>query len=117
MIDVSDGLLSDSRHIMEESGVGAIIWENRIPLSPSYRRTSPLYSKNPLHMALSGGEDYELLFTASPEKRDEISSLSRSLKIPITCVGKILPKAKKLLMVREDGKTYVPSRLGFDHFK
>jgi thiamine-monophosphate kinase len=116
MIDVSDGLLSDTRHIMEESGVGAIIWENRIPLSPSYRRTSPLYSKDPVHMALSGGEDYELLFTAPPEKRGKISALSRSLKIPITCIGRILPKEKKLRIVRNDGKTYVPSRFGFDHF-
>ncbi len=116
MIDISDGLLSDTRHIMEESSVGAMIWENRIPLSPSYRQASPMYSKNPVHMALSGGEDYELLFTAPPEKRGKISSLSRSLKIPITCVGKILPKAKTLTIVREDGKTYVPSRFGFDHF-
>jgi len=117
MIDVSDGLLSDTRHIMEESGVGAMIWENRIPLSPSYRRMSPLYSKSPVHMALSGGEDYELLFTASPEKRERVISLSHSLKIPITCVGRILPKAKKLLIARKDGTTYVPSRFGFDHFK
>jgi thiamine-monophosphate kinase len=117
MIDISDGLLSDTRHIMEESNVGAMIWEDRIPLSPSYRRASAMYSKNPVHMALSGGEDYELLFTAPPQKREKISSLSRSLRIPITCVGKILPKAKKLTIVREDGKTYVPSRFGFDHFK
>ena len=117
MIDVSDGLLSDTRHIMEESGVGAMIWETRIPLSASYRRTSPLYSKDPVQMALSGGEDYELLFTAPAEKREKISSLSRSLKIPITCIGKILPKAKKLIIIRNDGKTYVPSRFGFDHFK
>ena len=117
MIDISDGLLSDTRHIMEESNVGAMIWEDRIPLSPSYRRASAMYSKNPVHMALSGGEDYELLFTAPPQKRGKISSLSRSLKIPITCVGKILPKAKKLTIVREDGKTYIPSRFGFDHFK
>ena len=117
MIDVSDGLLSDTRHLLEESGVGAMIWENRIPLSQSYRRTSHLYSKDPFHMALSGGEDYELLFTASPEKREKISSLSRSFKIPITCIGKILPKKKKLRIVQKDGETYSPSRLGFDHFR
>ena len=116
MIDISDGLLSDTRHIMEESNVGAMIWEDRIPLSPSYRRASAMYSKNPVHMAVSGGEDYELLFTAPPEKKGEISSLSRSLKIPIVCVGRILPKAKKLIVVRNDETTYVPSRFGFDHF-
>jgi thiamine-monophosphate kinase len=117
MIDISDGLLSDTRHIMEESSVGAMIWENRIPLSSSYRQASPGYSRNPVHMALSGGEDYELLFTAPPEKRGKLSSLSRSLKIPVTCIGRILPKANNLIVVRNDGTTYAPSRFGFDHFK
>jgi thiamine-monophosphate kinase len=117
MIDVSDGLLSDTHHLLEESGVGAMIWEGRIPLSRSYLENIHVYSKDPYAIALSGGEDYELLFTASPEKREKISSLSRSFKIPITCIGKILPRKKKLRIVRKDGKTYSPSRLGFDHFR
>jgi thiamine-monophosphate kinase len=117
MIDVSDGLLSDTHHLLEESGVGAMIWEDRIPLSRSYLENIHVYSKDPYAIALSGGEDYELLFTASPEKREKISSLSRSFKIPITCIGKILPRKKKLRIVRKDGKTYSPSRLGFDHFR
>jgi thiamine-monophosphate kinase len=117
MIDVSDGLLSDTRHLLEESGVGAMIWEDRIPLSPSYRNTIRRYSKDPYQMALSGGEDYELLFTAPPEKREKISSLSGLFKVSITCIGKILPQKERLTLVRKDGTIYKPSYLGFDHFR
>ena len=117
MIDVSDGLLSDTHHLLEESNVEAIIWEERIPLSPSYRETIHFYSRDPYQIALSGGEDYELLFTAPPGMRERISSLSRSLRIPITCIGKILPRKDRLRILQKDGKAYSPSRLGFDHFK
>jgi thiamine-monophosphate kinase len=117
MIDVSDGLLIDTTHLLEESGVGARIWEDRIPLSRSYRKWVRSYSKNPLQIALTGGEDYELLFTASSEIRKSISTLSIALKIPMTRIGEILPKKEGFLIVRRDGQKYSPHRLGFEHFK
>jgi thiamine-monophosphate kinase len=117
MIDVSDGLLIDTTHLLEESGVGACIWEDRIPLSGLYRKWIHAYSKKPYEIALTGGEDYELLFTASPEIRERISSLARSLKIPITRIGEILHKKQGLHIIRKDGKDYSPSRLGFEHFR
>jgi thiamine-monophosphate kinase len=64
-----------------------------------------------------GGEDYELLFTAPPELRERISSLSRSLRIPITRIGEIFPIKEGLHIIQKDGKDYFPSRLGFEHFK
>ncbi len=117
MIDVSDGLLIDASHLLKESGVGACIWENRIPLSRSYQKWIHSLSNDPIHFALSGGEDYELLFTAPNEIRGKISSLSRLLKIPITLIGEILPQKEGLQIIRRDGKIYIPSRLGFEHFK
>ncbi len=117
MIDVSDGLLSDTNHILEESKVGARIWEDRIPLSSLYRRWVRTYSKNPYQIALSGGEDYELLFTASPKMRAGILSLARSLNIPITRVGEILPEKEGFHLIRKEGKEIPLHRLGFDHFK
>ena len=117
MIDVSDGLLIDTSHLLEESGVGARIREDQIPLSRLYRKWVRSFSKDPFRFALSGGEDYELLFTAPSTMREKISSLSRSLKIPITRIGKILAKEEGLHMIREDGEDYSPSRLGFEHFK
>jgi thiamine-monophosphate kinase len=117
MIDVSDGLLIDTTHLLEESGVGARIWEDRIPLSRSYRKWIHSYSKDFYQVALTGGEDYELLFTASPEKKKKISTLALSSKIPITWIGEILPQKEGFHITRRDGKEYSPGRLGFEHFK
>lgn len=117
MIDVSDGLLIDTSHLLEESGVGALIFEDKIPLSREYKKFVHLYSRSLYRCALTGGEDYELLFTAKRQNRGWISSLSRSLKVPLTCIGEILPKKRKLLVARGGGKIYSPSNLGFDHFK
>ncbi len=117
MIDVSDGLLSDTSHILEESKVGAEIWEERLPLSREYLRWINTYSKDPYQIALSGGEDYELLFTAPPKWKSNILSLSRSLNIPITQVGKILPLKEGIQLIGKGGKRVSLNRLGFDHFK
>ena len=68
-------------------------------------------------MALSGGEDYELLFTASPKMREKISSLSLAHKIPVTRIGEILSSGQGFRVIKKDGTEYFPSRLGFDHFK
>jgi len=117
MIDVSDGLLIDTSHLLQESGVGVLVWEDRIPLSRLYQKWIRFFSKDPFQLALSGGEDYELLFTAPPGMRKRISSLARSLRIPITRIGEILPIKEGLRIIKEDGKDYSPSRLGFEHFK
>jgi thiamine-monophosphate kinase len=117
MIDVSDGLLIDTSHLLQESGVGVRVWEGRIPLSKLYQKWIRYWSKDPFQLALSGGEDYELLFTAPPEMRERISSLARSLRIPITRIGEILPIKEGFRIIKEDGKDYSPSRLGFEHFK
>jgi thiamine-monophosphate kinase len=117
MIDVSDGLLMDTSHLLQESGVGVRVWEDRIPLSKLYQKWIHSFSKDPFQLALSGGEDYELLFTSSPKMRERISSLARSLKIPITRIGEILPIKEGLHIVKRNGKDYSPSRLGFDHFR
>jgi thiamine-monophosphate kinase len=117
MIDISDGLLIDISHILEESGVGARIWEDRIPLSNLYREWIHSYSKDPYQTALCGGEDYELLFTAPPEMNERISSLSLSFKTPITHIGEILPPKEGLRIVKKNGREYSPSHLGFEHFR
>jgi thiamine-monophosphate kinase len=117
MIDISDGLLNDTNHILEESKVGARIWEDRIPLSTLYRRWVGNYSKSSHKIALSGGEDYELLFTASPEKRAKVLSIARSLNIPMTRVGEILRTKEGFHLIEKGGKEIKLYRLGFDHFK
>jgi thiamine-monophosphate kinase len=117
MIDVSDGLLIDTSHLLEESGVGARIWEDQIPLSSLYQKWIHSFSRDPFQFALSGGEDYELLFTAPSKMRKRISSFTHSLKIPITRIGEILPQKEGLYIIKKNGKDYSPSRLGFEHFR
>lgn len=117
MIDVSDGLLIDTKHILEESKVGARIWKDRIPLSSLYQRWVRTYSKDPYKIALNGGEDYELLFTAPPEKRGRVLSLARTFNIPITCMGEILRAKEGFHLIGKEGDKIPSSRIGFDHFK
>jgi thiamine-monophosphate kinase len=117
MIDVSDGLLIDTSHLLQESGVGVRVWEDQIPLSRLYRKWIHSFSKDPFRFAFSGGEDYELLFTAPPERRERISSIARSLSIPITRIGEILPIKEGLHIIKKNGRDDSPSRLGFEHFR
>jgi thiamine-monophosphate kinase len=117
MIDVSDGLFLDASHLLDSSGVGARIREECIPLSKLYRKHIRFYSKDPYRFALTGGEDYELLFTAAPEKKERILSLSGALKVPVTWIGKMLPRKAGFRIVGRDGKEYSPSHPGFEHFK
>ena len=85
-IDVSDGTLADLQHILDASNVGATINTDHIPLSPSLKKLSPQIAKE---LALTGGDDYELLFTLSPLKEHQLTSITESRKIPITCIGSI----------------------------
>ena len=72
MMDISDGIASDLRHILKASGVGAVIDTTAIPLSAELREACSRYGWDALELALSGGEDYELLFTMSPDARPDI---------------------------------------------
>jgi thiamine-monophosphate kinase len=116
MIDVSDGLLIDTSHLLEESHRGARIWEDRIPLSRLYRKWINSYSKELHSPALFGGEDYELLFSAPSGMRKKIEALSLSLNLPLTWIGKILPSKDGFYVIRKNGEEYAPRRLGYDHF-
>ncbi len=111
MIDVSDGLSSDLGHICDQSGVGAEIFADRIPLSKELLLTKGL--KQPLmEYALSGGEDYELLFTSPVELEREIMSL----RIRASVIGAIT-RRKGMRMVTEKGECCPLTPMGYDHFR
>jgi len=112
MIDVSDGLSSDLFHLCEESGVGAVLLSDALPLSKSLLKSADHLNKPPLHYALSGGEDYELLFTVPLSRMKRL----KALPIPITEIGMITTGYKMFLMNAVGRKTALQPT-GYTHFK
>src|SRR5712692_749534 len=93
MIDISDGLSTDLWHILEESRRGAVIHASAIPIAPCVRSlASAAKGIDALRLALHGGEEYELLFTARPEEQQRIAELSTVSGIEITAVGEIVER-------------------------
>jgi thiamine-monophosphate kinase len=117
MIDISDGLIADLGHIVEASGVGAQVYLSQLPLSEEYQKEIGSYSRDPYQLALAGGEDYELLFTASAGRQEAITKLAADLGTPVTLIGEITDAAQGVTIYREDGKEYPIAQRGHDHFK
>ncbi len=111
MIDISDGLSSDLTHLCEESGVGAKIFCENLPCSRSLRSAASVLGKSPLHYALSGGEDYELLLTMPRGCGNKL----RSLGVPLTEIGEITETRKRVL-IDGQGKERQLIPGGYDHF-
>jgi thiamine-monophosphate kinase len=101
-MDLSDGIALDLRRLCEASGVGGLLEETAIPCHPSIQG---LDGAARLGLALGGGEDYELLFSASPGGAIEDA----------TRVGEVLPGESGLILRREDGSEEALPRLGHDH--
>jgi thiamine-monophosphate kinase len=113
MIDISDGLLQDLGHICKASGIGASVWKDQLPLSRAYRT---LAGKDGIRYALSGGEDYELLFCARPRDRARVRKLEGIAHVPITRIGTCVPAPLGIDVVDDSGKSLHTSITGHDHF-
>jgi thiamine-monophosphate kinase len=116
MIDISDGLLADLRHILKESQAGARIWLNHLPLSPQYRKHWQEGADDRYVPALCGGEDYELLFTVPPHKQKRVAALEQACGIPVTCIGEITAKQGALKVLDEQNREVAYVKEGFTHF-
>ena len=108
-IDISDGLISDLNQVCKSSQVGARIEIDRVPIQPTVKAN---LSQKSLELALSGGEDYELLFTASAEIIDKVK---RAASCPITAIGDIVDD-KKITLVDSQGNPFTPGKAGWEHF-
>lgn len=114
MIDVSDGLLQDLGHICKASKVGATVWQSQLPLSPAYRA---LAGSDDIKHALSGGEDYELLFCARRQNRSRIENLPARAGVNITRIGTCVSRARGIKVLDNSGKQISLRSQGHDHFK
>ena len=120
MIDISDGLAAEIHHLAESSGVGFIVQAGGIPLFEGLGELAERLGKNPVEIALSSGEEFELLFTLSVEDPGEVDRLFQYLRsktgIEITPIGEVRPPSEGIAMVMPDGSRNVLPAKGFDHF-
>jgi thiamine-monophosphate kinase len=114
-MDISDGLVGDLGHICATSGVGAAIEAGRVPLSPAAKAAVAAGLGHGIATVLTGGDDYELLFTAAPDADAKVAALESGLGLRLTAIGKIIAGAD----VRVDGPDGRPLELahsGYRHF-
>ena len=116
-IDISDGFSGDIHHLCQASGVGALIWEESIPLSGSCSRYCIQHKLNPIQFALAGGEDYELAFTSPPKFHHKLIRLAEKLALPITCIGEIQPQAFGVQLKQRGGRNRNLLQTSFNHFQ
>ena len=113
-IDVSDGLAGDLGHILERSQVGAVVEYERIPRAAAFQSLKDEQLER--ECVLSGGDDYELAFTAPPSRRAAIESLGAELDLRLTRIGTIERGAGRLV-VRDARGQPLEHHGGYDHFR
>jgi thiamine-monophosphate kinase len=112
MIDISDGLASEIFHICKESGVGAFVEESGVPIHPDAEIMALKFQMDPITCALSGGEDYELLFTIAPEDIDKVKFLPG-----IYIMGEIVEASEGIKLHTKGGNIHPIKAQGWNHFK
>ncbi|MBU2278938.1 MAG: thiamine-phosphate kinase [Gammaproteobacteria bacterium] len=112
-MDISDGLCGDLPHILNRSKVGAIVDVCKIPMSQALKDSCDWQSA--LQCALSGGEDYELVFTVPENKRGSLEVLLSPYGVPMSCIGRITGLAGKLELKQGD-QPFVYQHSGYQHF-
>jgi thiamine-monophosphate kinase len=115
MIDISDGLLSDLWHIMDASGVGAVLDADSIPVGNCVTDYFQGDREEALSQAMAGGEDYELLFTINSRHEERLVEVGRGLGVELTPIGTITGKGAGVKLAGEGGEREL-GRAGFDHF-
>ncbi|HTZ16908.1 MAG TPA: thiamine-phosphate kinase [Dissulfurispiraceae bacterium] len=111
MLDVSDGLFIDLCRICDESGTGASVYLDNIPLSKELKDACSVIKADALHFSVAGGEDYEILFTADDFPME---SYNRTHEIPVSCIGEITKKERAV--IDDKGRKTPLKAEGYQHF-
>ncbi len=111
MIDVSDGVASEIFHICKQSGVGAFVEESGVPIHPDAQMMAIKFNLDPITCALSGGEDYELLFTINPKDVEKVKYLP-----DIYIMGEITPAEDGVKLHTTGGNIHNITAQGWEHF-
>jgi len=111
MMDISDGLSSEILHICRESGVGCVLHEEKIPIAEDTRNAAFKFELDPTACALSGGEDYELLFTVSQQDYDKLV-----LNEQISVIGYMTESEKGSKIITKGGNTFDITAQGWNAF-
>ena len=113
-MDLSDGLARDLNRMCLASGVGSRIEESALPIHPGVLAWEGLRKRPPLNVALAGGEDYELLFTAGEERR--LEDWRQEGRVSVTRIGEVTDSRKGVRLVTREGIERALEPAGWDHF-
>ena len=111
MIDISDGLASEIFHICKQSGVGAFVEESGVPIHPDAEMMALKFKMDPITCALSGGEDYELLFTIDPSDVEKVKYIAG-----IYIMGEIVDASEGIKLHTKGGNIHPIKAQGWKHF-
>ncbi|HUC81302.1 MAG TPA: thiamine-phosphate kinase [Flavisolibacter sp.] len=112
MIDVSDGLSSEILHICKQSNVGCVLYEEKIPIAEDTKLAAFKFNLDPTACALSGGEDYELLFTIPQDDYDKISG-----NADISVIGYLTDEEAGAHIITKGGNKHPITAQGWNAFK
>jgi thiamine-monophosphate kinase len=111
MMDISDGLSSEILHICRQSNVGCVLYEEKIPIAEETRNAAFKFELDPTACALSGGEDYELLFTIAPADYDKLV-----LNEQVSVIGYMTEPEKGKKIITRGGNTFDITAQGWNAF-
>ena len=114
-IDVSDGLVADLGHLARGAGLAAELWAAEVPVSPAALQVLA-GAPEQLETVLTGGDDYELLFSARESQRESLTELAQQLDLPITRIGRFA-KGEGVSVLGHDGRPLALSRSGWEHLQ
>ncbi len=112
--DISDGLAADLGHICSASGLGAEIEARAVPLSPA-ARAADLEDPSTMALILTGGDDYELVFTVPPDRAGEVRALAEEFAIPLSRIGRI-KTGEGVTVLGKDAQPLALPQTGYRHF-